>query len=44
MENCMYSTPYIIIVILNIRVHQWEAHIAMHILGSQWFVTTKAQV
>jgi hypothetical protein len=22
MENCMYSTPYIIIVILNIRVHQ----------------------
>jgi hypothetical protein len=40
----MYSTLYIIIAILNITVHQQDAHSAMHILGSQWFVTTKAQV
>jgi len=40
----MYSTPYIITVILNITVHQQDALSAMHTLGSQWFVTTKAKV
>jgi len=40
----MYSSPYTIIVILNIRVHQQDARSTMHTLGSQWFVITKAQV